>query len=561
MKPALPAAFREGAAAREVVLVSLIVVAAVAAAISFEAAVHPERLHDPRHRARFARDSSQLPALDAIRVRVPDDRARTALPRLQGIGTASSLSPGTLGAFRRARYLRATPDEVAGAIAVLDRRAAPTPPPPPELSGYYSDARGPYLCDLVLAPGRTADDVRARVPEARLSGEPLLREAEEREAASIVRALLVSLPLAAAWLAWRRGRREALERVLAALLVLVALGLFGAGVDRMSVAGLLLVAGASAGAPLLAAAPCLLFPIPALQRLGLVLCLGGALRLLLRRPALPARPSRAAATRAAALAVALGVLGHLALAAAPAGIPSPPEVEAEPAAFLVPAGELGAAAARLRAQGVAVTGDEPLLPPSPDPRRRRDLWRILTRATALAGRAEGEARARFEDVADAASQMSLTTLPRDLRWRLRARDGRSVLWAPADADRDDLTGARLYRIRGERELRRAARLGAVLVAAVGALATAVVRGAAGPVLRRFAGAAAGAALLLLADPAEADLFLPLVPLAALAPALCPAIALGAATLFLPGLLWPAAALLAAALFSPRSLRSPARPSS
>jgi hypothetical protein len=122
-----------------------------------------------------------------------------------------------------------------------------------------------------------------------------------------------------------------------------------------------------------------------------------------------------------------------------------------------------------------------------------------------------------------------------------------VLWAPSDAERDDLASARLYRARGERELRAGARLVAILVFALGMLAVAVLRGAAAPVLIRFAGAALGAALLLVADPADADLFLPLVPLAAMAPALCPALALAAAAIFLPGLLWPAAALLAAAL--------------
>jgi hypothetical protein len=547
MKPALPAAFREGAAAGEIVLVSLLVVAAVVSALTFEAAVHPERIHHPRHQARFAADSATLPALGAIRVRVPGDGTRAAFQRVQGLGTASGLSPATLGFFRRARYLRASPDEVADAVAKLDRGEAPVPPPAPDLSAFYRDARGPYLCDLVLASGKTVMDVRAAVPAADLSGEPLLREAEDREAASIVRALLLGLPVAAAWLAWRRGRREMLARLLAALLVLVALGLFGAGIDRGSVAGLVLVAGASTGAPLLAAAPCLLFPFPALHRLGLVLCLGGALRLLLRRPALRPLPPRAAIARAAALAFALGALSYLALAAAPARVPSPPEVEAEPGALLVPKAELAATAERLRAEGLRVTGDEPLLPQPPDPRRRRDLWRILTRATALANRAEGEARPRFEDVADAAAQMNLTTLPKDLRWRLRARDGRSVLWAPSDADRDDLTSARLYRARGERELRAAARLAGILVALAGALSVGVLRGALGPVLRRFAGAALGAALLLLAAPQEADLFLPLVPLAAMAPALCPAIALGAAALFLPGVLWPAAAFLVAAL--------------
>jgi len=324
---------------------------------------------------------------------------------------------------------------------------------------------------------------------------------------------------------------------------------------------LVLVAGASAGAPLLAAAPCLLFPFPVLQRMGLVLCLGGALRLLLRRPPLPPRPTRPAMARAAALAVVLAVSCYLALARVPARAPELPEVAAEAGVKLVRKEDLAAAARELRADGLPVMGDEPLVPVSSAPKRYRNLWRILTEATTLAQGAEGEERARFEDVADAAAQMSLTTIPRDLRWRLRARDGRRALWVEAAADRDDLSSARLYRVRGEREVRAGGRLAAVLVALMGALATALLLGTFRPVLVRFLGAALGAALLLLVAPDGADLFLPLVPLAAAAPALAPVLAAAAAGLFLPGLLWPAVAFLAAGVFSLRLSRFPRSPSS
>jgi hypothetical protein len=266
----------------------------------------------------------------------------------------------------------------------------------------------------------------------------------------------------------------------------------------------------------------------------------------MRRPALPPPPDRRRAIRAAALAVALGVAGFLLLRLAPLRGVARPEVAAEPAALFVARGDVPEAARRLRAEGLDVLGDERLLPPTPEPATRRNLWKIFTRARTLAGRSDGEMRARFEDVSDAAAQASLTTLPRDLRLRLQARDGRAVLWVPPGADREGLTSARLYRERGDRQLRGNARLAGVSVTVAVALALAVLRGAARPILLRFLGAAAAAALLFVTDPAEADFCVPLLPLAAAAPALGPALALGAAALFLPALLWPAAALLVAA---------------
>ncbi len=542
MEPALPAvAGTKGSRRREVILVCALVAAAVASAFSFGAAVHPERVHDPRHQRRFAEDCGALASLGAVRV-----RSEAPMNEIAAFGRVAGITPGVTGPFRRARYLRASTPAVADAVAMLDRGEAPSPPPMPDLSRYYEDAIGPYRCDLLLAPGRTPADVREKLPLARLSGEPLAREAEEKEARSIARALLLGFSVMALWLAWRCGLKEAERRLLAALGALVVIGLLGMGVDRWSVGALLLVAGAPGGAPLLAAAPCLLFPSLALERLGVVLCLGGGLRLLMRRPAFPQPPERRRAIRAAALAVGLGVFGTLLLHAAPMRAVSRTEVAAEPGALLVPKGDVPKAAQGLRAEGLEVTGDERLVPPLPEPVMRRNLWKIFTRARTLAGRSEGEMRARFEDVNDAAAQFSFTTLPRDLRLRLLADDGRAVLWVPAAAETADLTSARLYRVRGELQLRAGARLAGLLVFAAAALALAVLEGAARPLLLRFLGAAAGIALLFVTDPAEADFYIPLLPLAAAAPALGPALALGAAALFLPALLWPAVALLVAA---------------
>ncbi len=522
-------------------LVALLVAAAVASALTFDAAVHPERVHDPRHERRFVEDRETFSAIGAIRV-----RTEAPLHEVAAFGRVMGISPDVAGLFRRARYLRASAQEVADAVATLGRGEAPPPPPVPDLSRYFEDAAGPYRCDLLLAPGKTPADVREKLPDARLSGEPLAREAEEAEARSIARALLLGFPAMALWLAWRCGLREAERRLLASLGVLVVIGFLGIGIDRWSVAALLLVAGAPGGAPLLAAAPCLLFPSLALERLGLVLCLGGALRLALRRPALPKPPARARVVRAAALAVGLGGLGFVLLPAAPLRARPAAAVAAEPGALFVARGDVPEAARRLRGQGLDVVGDERLVPPLPEPAMRRNLWKIFTRARTLAGRSEGDLRARFEDVNDAASQNSLTTLPRELRSRLLTRDGRAVLWVPADAQAPDLTSARLYRARGEVQLRASARLAGLLVLVAVALALAVLGGATRPILLRFLGAAAGIALLFVADPAEADFWIPLLPLAAAAPALGPALALLAAALFLPALLWPAAALLLAA---------------
>jgi hypothetical protein len=144
-------------------------------------------------------------------------------------------------------------------------------------------------------------------------------------------------------------------------------------------------------------------------------------------------------------------------------------------------------------------------------------------------------------VADAAAQVSLTTLPRDLRWRLRTRDRRAVLWLPAGADLPELTSARLCRERGERQHREEARLAAVLALAAWALVAGAL-GSRALALRVVAACAAGALLL----GAGHDGYLPLLPLAAAAPALGPALALAAGAVFVPGYLWAAAALALAA---------------
>jgi hypothetical protein len=530
------------------------VAAAIAAAWSFRPAVHPERIDDPEHQRRFLAACDALPPLGAVRVRSDDPHAVHRLATAPGAAIVEVSGPARAEpVFRAGRYLLATPAELDEALARLKRgELPPPPPPPPDLTRYYRDADGPYTCDAVLAGDATPDAIRRVLPGARLSGEPLAREAEARDAPRIARTLLLALPLLGGWLAWRRGRVEAERRLLAALAALVALGVTGLGADSLTVAALLLVAGAPAGSPLLAGAPCLLFPPLALKRLGVVLLVGGVL--CLGRP--PAREGRGS-LRAAALAVALGVAGFLALDAVPLGAASRPEVAAEPAALLVPPREVAATAAKLRAEGFDVVGDEDLVPQPADLARRRALDRIFTLAERHARGAEGELRDRFADVADAASRTDLY-LPTSLRARLRARDGRHALWLAGGAP-PAAASARLYRERGDLSRREHARAAGVAVLLALGLGRALVRGAR-PVLLAFLGAAAGVLLLLAAAPDAADGFVPLVAVAAAAPAFGPPLALAAAAIFDPSTLLPAAALFVAAAVSRRSLRSPSRPS-
>jgi hypothetical protein len=525
--------------AREGLLVLLLVAAATAAALTFRTAVHPELVENPRHHGRFAESCAALPALGAIRVRtdIPD-----ALPRIPGRVSAPSRATAL---FRSGRYLQASPAEIADVLARLERGELPPPPPAaPDLSRYYRDAAGPYTCDVLSA---TPAALRAALPDARLSGEPVAREAEEREAPALVRAALLALAVLGAWLAWRCGLSEAERRLLAALLGLVAVGLLGLGIDRWSLAALLLVAAAPSGTPLVAALPCVFFPSVALQRLGIILSLGGILRL--RRP--EGRGSR----RARLLALGLSLAGLVAARILPVDAYPRPEVATEPGALLVAHDAVAKEAARLRSEGHEVVGDERLVPLGADVDTRRALRRVFERATRLAGKAEGEARRRFEDVANAAERFDLY-LPADLRARLHTLDGRAVLWVPADAQRDDLASARLYRVRGDLELREGARLAGVLVFALGSAFA-----AARALLARLLGAALGSALLFVASPEAADVYIPLAVLSAAAPAAGTALALAAAAFLCPAAYaWPAVALALASAVPAFSLRSPRRPS-
>jgi hypothetical protein len=149
-----------------------------------------------------------------------------------------------------------------------------------------------------------------------------------------------------------------------------------------------------------------------------------------------------------------------------------------------------------------------------------------------------------------------------VRVRLHARDGRRVLWLPAGVARAELQSAPLYRARGELERREHARVAGVLVLVVAGVGRALLLGARaiGPILRSFAGAAAGIAPLLLFAPAAADDCVPLTALMATAPALGPPLALAAAAPFDPLHLLPAGSMLLAAGVSHRLSRSRTRPS-
>jgi len=543
------------------------VAAAIVAALRFRVAVHPEGLHDPEYERTFAADRVALPALGAVRLRTSEPHALHLLQTAPGASFDGVHGPARAASlFRYGRLLYATTEEIDEVLARLRSGEPPRAlPPTPDVSAYYRDARGPYDGDVVLAPGATPEAVREILPDARLSGEPVAREAEARDASSVARALLLALFALGAWSAWRHGLGEAERRLLAALLALAALGLSGLGIDRWSVVAVVLVAGAPRGAPLLAALPCAFFPALALRRLALVLCVGGVVRL--RRSAVARRPGF---WRPAVVAVVAALAGFLLLHRVAVKARVHPAVAAEAAAVLVPPDAESATAAELRAEGFEVVGDEDLVPPPADRSVRRKLIDIFTLARRLADGAEGGRRARFEDVADAAARDALY-LPRDLRVRLRARDGRSVLWLPRGAppERAEFRSARLYRERGELDLRRSARLAAILVFLLYAVVRAAAEGAPAtwPAIRRFAAAAAALALVLLVEArgagVAADVLAPLLVVASLAPALGTVLALGAAALVSPDVsLWPAAAFaLAGLIASRRRPRSSSLPSS
>jgi len=533
--------------AREAARVLVLVAAAGAAALSFRVAARAREWYAPVHGRRFDAACAALPVLGGVRVRSDQPGAGVRLVASLGVGFREVLRPQRAEAmFRRGRLLYATPEEVTEVLAEVRAGEPPrTLPALPDLQPYYEDAQGPYDCDVILKEGATTEGLRALLPDARLAGEPVAIEEEDAAGRTRARALLVALLAVGVWRAWRGGIRDAERRLLASLASLAALGLSGLGADPWTVAAVVLVAGASEGAPLLAGAAALLFPSTTLQRIGVVLLVGGIVRL--RRPA----PRAGGAWRGTALfLLLLGGGGALLGALLPVAVDVPSAVAGDAAVTFVPADVAAERAATLRAEGFEhVVGGARLVPPPATLERRRQLVEIHARATTLARRSEGERAARFRETAEAAAVDELF-LPHDLAARLFTRDGRAALWVLDDVDpeRAEFESGHLYRTRGEAQLEREGRLAGALVFVLAGAGLVWARGRRAwlPLLWRFTGAAAGLAVLMAGEGAGTGAFPPLLVLAAVAPAAAVPLGLGAAALAPPAIPWTAGAFAVAA---------------
>ena len=548
--------------------------AASVAAVSFRVARHPGELHDPVHAERFERAREQLPLLGAVRVRSsrPDAAQRLVLAPTNAFATI--LRPERADAvFKRGRLLYAAPVDVERVLDLLKRKQLPEElPPAPDIGLYYRDLRGPYSCDVLLRDGESVESIRAILPDARLDGERVVREAEEDATDIVPRAILLALSAILLWRI-RRGVAGLDFRLVATLIPLALLGVLGWGVDRWTMPALLLVAAAPRGLPLLAAVPCLFFPSLALQRIGLVLCVGGICRWT------PAVRRRHEGWRSPLVLTAVLLAGAATvLFAIPLRARAPGPLRGEAAVTFVPI-ELAADRARsLRAEGfMHVVGGETPVPPPADIVTRRRLRRIHELATMLARQASGELAESYREVADAAALDELY-LPTELRMRLRTRDRRAAIWVQdhVPVDRAGFESARLYRARGEIQLRGEARIAALIAFLL--IALWLIRqygeGALIPIAGRFAAAGVGYAILLTGEShgVVADVYLPMLVIAAMVPSLGLAIGVAAAAIADSSYLWPAAAFAAASALGwiseishRRSLRSllpsPVRPPS
>jgi hypothetical protein len=527
---------------REGLLVLLNVAAALVAAIFFRVAARPAELHDPRYAERFERAREALPILDAVHVRSSEPDAAHRLVTDSGASVGRVLDPARARAtFRYGRLLYATPARIEETLRTLKRgELPPRPPPAPDLAPWFRDADGPYTCDVLLRDGAEGlERIRELLPDARLSGEPVVAAAEERAARDLPRALLLGLVMAVVWIAWRSDRLRMERRLLPALVPLTALGATGWGIDVWTVPALIIAATLPRGRPLVCGAPCLLFPAGSLRRLGLVLLLAGILRWRERPP--PPTPAR---RRELALLAVLLVAGWFGLKALPVRGLGPAALRAEPAVRLVPPGEAAATVRALRAEFAGVVGGPSPLPPPADLATRRNLRAIYTLADRMARGATGTRKERLTELAEAAALPELY-LPPALRERVRTGDGRAVVWIHDDVPlaREEFVGARLYRLRGEAALRERAVWAALLVFLLAGL------GASDParLLARAAAVAGGVALLVVARHGAPEVYAPLFVIVAMAPGVTTLIGLAAAAAALPSAyLWPVAAFALAA---------------
>ena len=352
------------------------------------AAVHPGEVSDPRIDAAFAQACRKLPVLRSLRVHTD---APDAAPRLRALvpvsdrAIASVTDVDEMVAAARLGTLAAWDvHRLRGLRRALENGAAPFDlPPAPDVAPLFHDALGRFDFELMLRDDAAVAMVRHELPDATLTGEPVLRAEEERLRPWIVRATLLALVAVTALLLWRRPP-DALARLVAVVGAVVLLAATRLGIDAWTPAALALVATSRSGAPLWAGVACLLSPVLTLQRMGVVLVAGAALRL--RRPVARKRMRPAPAI---ALVVLAGAVAWFASfdAAFRRGFPGP---ATEP---------------------VATMRGEP--EPAPTPAAQRELNRIHDLAT-------------DPRVAEAARYTGAR--PRGLRQRRETVDGEPVTW-------------------------------------------------------------------------------------------------------------------------------------
>ena len=513
---------------------------------SFRVARFPAELHDPLYAEQFEEAARALPVLGAVRVRSERRYATRRLEAEAGEAVAFLLDPQQVArSFETGRLLFATDAELASILAAVRRGEPPEAlPAVPDVSGLFADKRGPYSCDAVLSDEANGPAViRAQLPAARLSGEPVAREAERRDAIDLIRAMILGLVAACGWGFYRRHTRgDAERRLFAVLLPLAVLCSIGWGIEGWSVLALVLAGAAPRGPVLLSGALCLFFPSMVLKRMGVVfLCAG-----IVRWSAPPGGVTRPGPVRVAILAggLVLALLLVLAAPRQPTRLPAP--LRGSPAATFVDPAALDTEVAALQSRGIRVLGDADPLPPPATGARARTIARIYYAAEVLAKQDE-----RFVPVRRAAATDSMDW-PAGLRAWLMTRDRRRVLWAqqPGLEKEPRFMSAELYRLRGAAALRRDGRIAALLLLAVTGVAMLVTQATRAALLLTLGGILAGALLLVLAErgamPVNAEAALPLVVMAGHCGSGVAVVGLLAAAAGHSVLLWPALGLSLAA---------------
>jgi len=462
---------------RPTILLLIAGLLAIAAATRFTTAVHPEELVAAGPYERFRDAARDVPAIDAVRVHERDPAVARKLQRARGSGGLARVTDvaAVQAQLRRGRLAAATAAELEQLARQLAAGELPSKlPEVPDVAPYYRDALGAYPCEVLLRRTEALNVIRAAAPDASLRGEPVLRAAEEKRRAPISRALVSLLVALTLWhvIATRNGRTgTTVERRLIALLgALAVLGWSGLGVDTASLLALALVAAAPPGAPLMAGAALVFFPVLALQRLGLVLLCGGIVRQRLRSPGAYA----AAGPSGWVGALAVGALGLIVSWRAEVEQPAQtdPADQTDPAVWIAPDADRVGAAELLRARGfVDVVGAESF--PAVEVGDRTTA-RLLDRVYRIAERrlrtAPPEERPMLEQVEEAASRDGVL-VPRSLRLRRETGDGRAVLWVfdPSAGDSNGLVSSGIYRAETRRLLRSRSWVAAAIVFALAAL--------------------------------------------------------------------------------------------